>query len=341
MFINKLKNYVKKFLYKKTVKNILSILVPKSLQKNLLKSHIKELEKFPSIFCIETSSACNAKCWFCPQPTMDRPRKLMSSDTFKLIIDQLAPFSQSIDNIALFMDGEPTLNKELPEFIKYAHDKGLKHMFFSSNMEYLTPKLTDKILDLDLEDSLEYVIASIDGVSADTHRQNRIGVNFNKAVENAIYLADRKKSLGKKYPQLFVRLLDNDITHNEIKEFNKFWNPHADKVLVTNMHNWGGQVESEKFSSPKFDQSKRCYFPFSQCVITYEGSVRICCVDVNNTTVAGNVHESSIETIWKNEKRNRLKLNMLERNFDKLPKICEKCDYPSKGAWQQPFFWNV
>tara|TARA_Y100000813_G_C24155282_1_gene349343 strand:- start:33 stop:1058 length:1026 start_codon:yes stop_codon:yes gene_type:complete len=341
MFIKKFKNYLHNFLHKNSIKKLLSHLVPNFIQKNLLENHIKDLEKFPSIFAIETSSACNAKCWFCPQPTMDRPRKLMSTETFQLIIDQLAPFSESIDNIALFMDGEPTLNKDLPQFIKYAHDKGLKHMYFSSNMEYLTPKLIDKILDSDLGDSLEYIIASIDGVNADTHRQNRIGVDFNKAVSNSIYLAQRKKFLGKKYPQLFVRLLDNDITHNEIKDFNKFWAPYADKVLVQNMHNWGGQVDSEKLASPKFDQTKRCYFPFSQCVITYEGSVRICCVDVNNTTVVGNVHESSIQAIWENEERKRLKSNMLERNFDQLPKICEKCDYPSRGTWTQPFFWNA
>ena len=132
MVINKFKSYIYNFSHKNSIKKILSFLIPKSIQKKLLKSHIKDLENFPSIFAIETSSACNAKCWFCPQPTMDRPRKLMSSETFQLIIDQLAPFSESIDNIALFMDGEPTLNKELPQFIKYAHDKGLKHMYFSA-----------------------------------------------------------------------------------------------------------------------------------------------------------------------------------------------------------------
>ena len=78
MVINKFKSYIYNFSHKNSIKKILSFLIPVH-SKKLLKSHIKDLEKFPSIFAIETSSACNAKCWFCPQPTMDRPRKLMSS----------------------------------------------------------------------------------------------------------------------------------------------------------------------------------------------------------------------------------------------------------------------
>ena len=39
---------------------------------------------------IETSTACNAGCVFCPWPTDDftRPKQIMTTDTYKFYLDQ-------------------------------------------------------------------------------------------------------------------------------------------------------------------------------------------------------------------------------------------------------------
>ena len=62
----------------------------------------------------------------------------MDVSLYENIIDQISPYSDQIDTIALFMDGEPTLHKKLVHFLQYAKKKGIKSIFMSSNMEYFT-----------------------------------------------------------------------------------------------------------------------------------------------------------------------------------------------------------
>ena len=82
---------------------------PSVLQKYLLKKTLEKLLEFPENIVIETTNLCNAKCWFCTQPNILRPAGYMKFDLFKKIIDQIEPKRKYVRNIALFMDGEPTL----------------------------------------------------------------------------------------------------------------------------------------------------------------------------------------------------------------------------------------
>ena len=54
----------------------------------------------------------------------------------------------------------------------------------SSNMEFFSEKLINEIYKYNLQGTLKYVIASLDGISETTHQANRIGVNTKKAYDN-------------------------------------------------------------------------------------------------------------------------------------------------------------
>ena len=135
-------------------------------------------------------------------------------------------------------------------------------------------------------------------------------------------------------------MLVNETNKHEEKEFYKYWKNKSDKVLTTFMHNWGGQISDKLIHQNPNSFSSVCYFPFSQCFIQLDGSVRICCLDVNGKEIFGDLNNSSIKEIWNNNDFTKLRKNLLSGEKDKLPEICRECTYPQKGQWTLPFFWQ-
>jgi|TARA_B100000586_G_scaffold20064_1_gene13283 radical SAM protein with 4Fe4S-binding SPASM domain len=333
--------YYRSIFVKKIKKNIKSIL-PNFLFNYFHKKTLERLLDFPESFSIETVNICNAKCWFCPQPDHKRKKGYMHFDIFKKIIDEISIYKRKVKSIALFMDGDPTLHKELIKFLQYSKEKNIKNIYLSSNMEFFNEKLIDQIFQNKLQGTLKFVIASLDGVSETVHQSNRIGVDTKKAYENTNLLLKKRMENFSFYPWVFPRMLINETNKHEAENFYKYWKYKykADKVLRTTMHNWGGQIEEKNIHQNKVTFSNICFFPFSQFFIQIDGKARICCLDVNGENIFGDLKKSSIKEIWGKQNFNQLRENLMNDNREKLPKICQSCTYPKKGQWSLPFFWE-
>jgi len=324
----------------KNIKVKIKSLIPKNIFNYFHEKRLKKLQEFPESFSIETVNICNAKCWFCPQPDHKRQKGYMHFDIYKKIIDEIYIYKRNVKSIALFMDGDPTLHKELIKFLQYAKEKKIKNIYLSSNMEFFSEKLINQIFENKLQGTLKFVIASLDGVSETVHKSNRIGVDTKKAYGNTELLLNKRKENFSFYPWVFPRMLINETNKHEEESFYKYWKYKADKVLRTTMHNWGGQIEDKNIHQNKVSFSNVCFFPFSQCFIQIDGKVRICCLDVNGGNIFGDLNKSSIKQIWGNQNFKDLRENLMSNNREKLPKICQNCTYPKKGQWSLPFFWE-
>ena len=79
---------------------------------------------------VDPASGCNFKCFFCPQADPDALRQAgvefrsMTLPLFKKLVDDLGAFPQRVDELVLGNYGEPLLNKNLPEMIRYAKASG-------------------------------------------------------------------------------------------------------------------------------------------------------------------------------------------------------------------------
>lgn len=324
----------------KRIKDFLKKIIPHLIFNYFNKVKIKKLEKFPESFSIETVNICNAKCWFCPQPGHIRQKGYMKFEIYKKIIDEISIYKSQVKSIALFMDGDPTLHKDLIKFLIYAKQKKIKNIYLSSNMEFFSERLINQIFDNKLQGTLKFIIASLDGVSEKTHSSNRIGVDTKKAYENTNLLIKKRRENFSFYPWIFPRMLINETNKHEELDFYNYWKNKADKVLRTTMHNWGGQIEDKKIHQNKESFSSICFFPFSQCFIQIDGKIRICCLDVDGKNLYGDLNNSSIKEIWRNQDFSNLRKNFLKKDHNKLPEICKKCSYPQKGQWTLPFFWE-
>ena len=114
--------------------------------KNRVKWHyyprLKIVSEFPDHIDIELSTACNLKCPMCYTITdsfKERvSRQNMSFDLFKKLVDECA--AHNAYSIRLSFRGEPFLNPNIIDMIKYAKDKGIKEISTLSNMLLITPE---------------------------------------------------------------------------------------------------------------------------------------------------------------------------------------------------------
>ena len=93
----------------------------------------------PHDYVVEVSGVCNLSCISCPRADDRHPAgrnsAMMSLETFKKVIAKIRREDPLVGNIQLYQWGEPTLNKSLPDMIRYAGENDML-CTISSNLNY-------------------------------------------------------------------------------------------------------------------------------------------------------------------------------------------------------------
>ena len=58
-------------------------------------------------FQIETTNICNARCEFCPNPTLKRRKQIMDMEVFEKIISRIKDEKIKVKRFILHLNGEP------------------------------------------------------------------------------------------------------------------------------------------------------------------------------------------------------------------------------------------
>ena len=84
----------------------------------------------PFLLFVDPSSVCNFRCKFCPCGgankelwSKDKKVNIMPYEIYRRVIDSAAEFPQKLKTLRLYKEGEPLLNKRLPDMINYARRK--------------------------------------------------------------------------------------------------------------------------------------------------------------------------------------------------------------------------
>ena len=94
---------------------------------------------------VEPTNACNLNCKICMRRNLERPISFLSFDNFKEILD-----SGNFRYVGLHGWGEPLLNKQLFDMIKYAESKGVSTNLTTNGT--LVQENIDNILSSDLRE---------------------------------------------------------------------------------------------------------------------------------------------------------------------------------------------
>ncbi len=297
------------------------------LKKNRLKIR-------PFAVSIESYKGCNLQCPGCELGAniLNRKNGGISLNDYKMVINQLP---KTVFHINLHFQGEPILNKHLPEMIAYAVNKNL-FVSFSTNALLLTKDLTNEII----SSGLQHIIISVDGYNQQTYEKYRKGGNFDTLIDNVNYLIKRKKQLHKQYPLVEMQTIvfSHNETHlDEIKKLAKnlkFDTLTFKSAYVIDLESVPEYLpKNKKYLRYKYNnenglqlirkRNHRCFRFYTNPVITHDLDVLPCCFDKNSNFVMGNLKSQTFSEIICGNNYKKFEKMLIENK--KSIKMCNNC----------------
>jgi len=292
----------------------------------------------PMVMEIEPTTSCNLRCPQCPSGLREFSRNtgMLDLTLYKKIIDEIHP---ELVYLILYFQGEPFLNKQFLEFVKYAAAKNI-YTATSSNAHYFT----DEMARATVESGLDRLIVSLDGITQDTYEKYRIGGNLEKVLEGTKRLIYWKKKLGSKTPHIIWQFIAFKHNEHQIPELEK----KAKEIGVDELGIKTAQIydyqhtdelipETEALSRYKKTEDgyviknellNQCWRMWRGSVVTWDGLVVPCCFDKDATHRFGDVSKESFEAVWKGEAYNNFRSAILRSR--KEIDICTNCTEGTK-----------
>jgi radical SAM protein with 4Fe4S-binding SPASM domain len=300
----------------------------------------------PILMTLETSNICNLRCPICEtgNGSLNRMPKTMTLGEFKSIMGQ---FDSNLKYLLLYFMGEPFLNSEIYEMIRYASTEKKLHVSICTNGENLEPA---KLINSRVAE-IQFQIA---GVTQEAHQVYRVNGDLGKTLNNLkeviklkrLFCNEIKKN---KFP-LRVNLGFILMKHNEgqVGEFIKLANAlgvdkydiigtcarnveQARRFLPTDKNYWiydpqaleGGELKV------RFPPNNYCEWIYSTVTIQANGDVVPCCRDPLGNYMLGNIFEENINEIWNNQKFQELRVTVSKNQESyNLCKLCEGYNLP-------------
>ena len=254
--------------------------------------------RFKRIY-IEITNICNLKCEFCAPH--NRKLEFMDFEQFKTILRKIKPYTKYI---YLHVKGEPLLNPNVDEFIKYAYNEG-----FEINLTTNATLLKDHL----------YITQYLRQINISLHATNSSEIiNVAKNITNCIInfrvwnFEENKEA---------IQLLENNF-NIKIENVSNF--KIKDNIFVS---------AQNKFKWPNINEEINlehgyCHALKDQIAILVDGTVVTCCLDNNGDIPLGNILTDDFNEILNSQKVNSI-LNGF-KNRVCVEELCKKCEFKTR-----------
>lgn len=294
---------------------------------------------------VELINACNFRCTFCPQTTLQRKQRPMDFELATKVVRDLADMGHH-HPIRVHLLGEPLLYPRFFDFVDMAHDHGQRiclatngSRFSEKNVEGIfRSRLDEMVISLNTPEEELYLqqrgtnvsyaayVAGIEHMVAEIARRGapprtRVNVLYEGTRSESPEELARVRSICDEWIDVVRRATGKDLAPaSEVVHLER----HATTLVEllpglelqwTAYHNWGeGAPQAEHF----------CSFPWRQLAILVDGQATTCCVDAEGEIVLGNAREQTVEEIWNGPALNRLREGFLADTA--VDPRCMRCD---------------
>ncbi|MCZ8121892.1 MAG: radical SAM protein [Magnetospirillum sp.] len=286
------------------------------------------LLRFPRFFEIETVNACNARCPMCTIDDWQRHTPVMKDDVFEKIAQELGQNAHEVKRVSLYRDGEPLLDKKMPQRIARLKRAGIRQVSISTNAGLLDEGRARAIL----EAGLDQIILSIDSINKPVFEAIRARLVLEEVLENSLRLIRLRDEMKAK-TQIWVRMIRQESNYDEWDAYKAFWEPklsRQDRLSYHMIHNWGSQLKDFKAVAPSYEPGLPCIALWSLMVIFADGRVPLCNVDYNDKHPSGDVAATSIAEVWRNKVMNERRAWHLAGEKGRID-MCANCN-----VWDEP-----
>jgi radical SAM protein with 4Fe4S-binding SPASM domain len=117
-------------------------------------------------------------------------------------------------------------------------------------------------------------------------------------------------------------MVDTPKNHDQIEGYVKFWSDIVDDVAIDDMNDWHEKELKQIVISKEFD----CPMLYQRLIVLYDGRVTICCGNIHQKLVAGDLNKQTVEEVWKSPVMQKLRKHVAEGESHKV-QICAECGY--------------
>ena len=275
-------------------------------QKETLKNNLKLIE-------IETHSYFNRKCWFCPNSIIDRKSENIELDEniYLKIIYNLKEIDYS-NNINFHRFNEPLSQKELIiKRIKQARfnlPKAIIGIF--TNGDYLTKEYLDELKDA----GVNSIIMSYYFDKNEKFDKQRIVNNGMNKILDKLKLSAKEIIIDNENQLQFKLDYEGIDIFYRATDFSKIGNNRGMTIAGVNS---------------VYDRTFRCFFPFTDLYIDYNGYCMPCChlrsdIESHKNFILGNIYDSNLFEIFTNQKTSELRKYLCVNSKKISP--CSECE---------------
>lgn len=286
------------------------------------------MKKYKKVY-LEITNVCNLNCAFCPETS--RKAEFMSESTFKLILDQIKPFT---DYINLHVKGEPLLHPKLGAFLDIINEMGFKANITTNGT--LIAEAADTLIAKPAVRQMNFSLHSFDEsqcrISKDEYIDNILKFSSRAIAESGIIIALRLWNLNEALLTQDQRRRNLDILHKIEMHFNLPYKIQSnlsenkalkiDDRLYLNQDyefKWPDLKEEEDFSQGY------CYGLRNQVAILVDGTVVPCCLDGEGIINLGNIHESNFAEIIQGKRAENMRHGFGSNKV--VEELCRKCGF--------------
>lgn len=290
--------------------------------------------EMPYLIQIFPVYACNFKCGYCIH-SLDRKQHgyisdevMMPLDLYKKAIDDMKKTGRKIKMLRFAAIGEPLLHPQIAEMVAYAKQSEVANSIdIVTNGALLTPELSDALIAA----GLSKLRISLEGLSAEDYKKHSMAeVDFTKFVDNIRYFHE---NCGE--TRMYIKIIDYMVQkEEEQKRFYDIFKPITHDIAIEHLTPTieeidydeisGGMETNKPQNGEKLLMSQVCPQPFYMMQINPDGNVVPCC-SMKYPRVLGNVKEQSVQEVWKGEKFNQFRREVLQ-GVKQIKGACSKCN---------------
>ncbi len=243
---------------------------------------------------VETSAHCNKACFWCPYPTMVRPKGFMSWELYTKIVDEASTIPL-ITELCITGLGETLIDKLIVDRVRYARSRMPNAIIdIYTNGSLLSPERFEALKDA----GVSAISISLNAVTAEQHFQVMKGQrDFDLVVKNTEYaIANRDKVT------IEVKAVVNgdSFTDDDTWKFYATWGwiKTGGHGQVVKEGNWAGLNRTMRETLG----NSACHRALGQIYVLWNGKVTACCWDPDGTKATwGDLNTQSLREVYASE----------------------------------------
>jgi MoaA/NifB/PqqE/SkfB family radical SAM enzyme len=247
-----------------------------------------KIPTMPAFLKVEISRSCSVQCRYCFEKKEDIFYPFL---LYKNLIDKLKDY---IFEVSLYDIGEPLLNENILDYIKYAHSQRVGTIISTS----LSVQKPDNFWENLVLSGLDYMVISIDGISKKVYNQYRTCGDLDLVLSNLKKIQEYRV---KNKNNLFIewQMIDlpwNKHEQNLAKDFAKELGCDTFRIIAEVTY------KRIRYENQIYFRKKNCLLPFIIFIVNAYNQVRPCYKIYGGNPMIGDLNYNTFEEIWNGEK---------------------------------------